>query len=133
MLAAEGRVQVLMADRDPDLVELIAYMLRRAGLRYATAHDEASALERFTLLRPSVVVLDTSSLDLLAHFRAQDAGAAIIVLTAGGTEDALVRALESGAEDYMTKPFSPRELLARIRACLRRSQLQSSAGTSTWE
>ena len=73
-------------------------------------------------MRPAVVVVDTSGLDLLEQFRAGSHQPAIIVLTADGSEEARVSALDLGADDYMTKPFSPRELLARIRACLRWSQ-----------
>jgi DNA-binding response OmpR family regulator len=116
-------MQVLIADRDRQLVELIAHTLHRAGLRSAAAHDKTSALELFAAMRPSVVVLDTDGLDLLQQFRAASSDAAIIVLTARSTEDARVSALNLGADDYLTKPFSHRELLARIRACLRRSHL----------
>jgi DNA-binding response OmpR family regulator len=121
MLGGDSRAQVLVADPDRDLVELIAFILRRAGLRYATAHDTTSALELFASLRPPVVVVDTHGLDVLGHFRAGGHDTAIIVLASADTEEARVSALEQGADDYVTKPFSPRELLARIRACLRRS------------
>jgi DNA-binding response OmpR family regulator len=124
-VTAERRAQVLIADRDRELVELIAHTLRRAGLRSIAAHDERSALELFGSLRPSVVVLDSNGLDLLEQFRDGSRGAAIIILTANRSEDARIRALEGGADDYLTKPFSHRELLARIRACLRRSHPDS--------
>ena len=120
-----GRAQVLIADPDRELVELIAYVLHRAGLRYAAAHDTTAALELFATVRPSVVVLDTNRLDLLQQLRAGRHQPAIIVLTAGGSEEARVSALDQGADDYVTKPFSPRELLARIRACLRWSKPNS--------
>jgi DNA-binding response OmpR family regulator len=123
--ARGGGAQLLVADRDRELVELIAYVLRRAGLRYAAAHDATAAVELFAAVRPSVVVLDTNGLDLLQQFRAGSHQPGIIVLTTCGSEDARVKALEQGADDYMTKPFSPRELLARIRACLRWSQPNS--------
>ncbi len=123
--AGGGRAEVLLADRDRDLVELIAYVLRKAGLRYAAAHDTTSAIEVFAAVRPSVVVLDTNGLDLLQRLRAASYQPAIIVLTAGDSEEARVSALDQGADAYMTKPFSPRELLARIRACLRWSQPNS--------
>jgi DNA-binding response OmpR family regulator len=125
ILAAGGRAQVLIADPDRELVELIAYVLRRAGLRYAAAHDTTAAMELFAAVRPSVVVLDTKGLDLLQQFRAGSHQPAIIVLTTGDSEEARVSALDQGADDYVAKPFSPRELLARIRACLRWSQPNS--------
>src|ERR1051326_1402274 len=124
--AGGGRAQVLIADRDRELVELIAYVLHRAGLRYAAAHDTTAALELFVAVRPSVVVLDTNGLDLLPQFRVGSHRPAIIVLTTCDSEDARVKALDQGADDYMTKPFSPRELLARIRACLRWSSPDSA-------
>jgi DNA-binding response OmpR family regulator len=123
--SAERRVQVLIADRDHDLVELITHTLLRAGLRSTAAHDETSALELFGSVRPSVVILDTCSVDQLDQFRYASRDAAIIILTATGSEDARVRALEAGADDCLTKPFSHRELLARVRACLRRSHPDS--------
>ena len=123
LLVGESRADVLIADRDQELVELVAYMLHRAGLRYAKAHDKTSAVELFASVRPRVLVLETNGLDLLQHFRHSSHHLAIIVLTTANTEEARVSALEQGADDYVTKPFSPRELLARIRACLRRSEL----------
>jgi DNA-binding response OmpR family regulator len=125
-VTADRRAQVLIADRDRDLVELIAHTLQRAGMRSAAAHDERSAVELFVSLRPSVVVLDSNGLDLLERFRSGSEDAAIIILTANAREDARICAFEAGADDYLTKPFSPRELLARIRACLRRSDLGSN-------
>ena len=120
-VTAERRAQVLIADRDRELVELIAHTLQRAGLRSAAAHDERSAVDLFVSLRPSVVVLDSNGLDLLAQFRASSREAAIIVLTANTREDARICAFEAGADDYLSKPFSHRELLARVRVYLRRS------------
>ena len=67
--AGGGRAEVLIADRDRELVELIAYVLHKAGLRYAAAHDTTAAMELFAAVRPSVVVLDTNGLDLLQQFR----------------------------------------------------------------
>lgn len=122
-------VQVLIVDPDRELVELLAYMLQRAGLRYALALDTTSAVALFVSLRPSVVIVDTNGFDLLAHFSDGSHHADIIVLRTGGDEEARVSALEQGAVDYVTKPFSPRELLARVRACLRRSE-RDSAGAA---
>jgi DNA-binding response OmpR family regulator len=120
---AKGRsAQILIADRDRELAELVAHTLQRAGLRCRAADDERTALELFALERPSVVLLDTNGLDLLDQFSSGSGNAAIIILTAKTSEDARICALEGGVDDYLTKPFSHRELLARVRACLRRSQ-----------
>src|ERR1051326_3256497 len=91
--AGGGRAQVLIADRDRELVELIAHVLHRAGLRYAAAHDTTAALELFAAVRPSVVILDTNGFDLLKRFSAGRHKPAIIVLTTGGSEEARVNAL----------------------------------------
>jgi DNA-binding response OmpR family regulator len=115
------RAPVPVVDRDREVAELVAHTLHRAGLDFVAAHDATSALDLFDAVRPSVVVLDTAGIDVLEQLRAGNREAAIIVLTAPGPEDAKVAALELGADDYVTKPFSHRELLARIRACLRRS------------
>src|SRR5689334_12111192 len=85
--AGGGRSQVLIADPDRELVALIAYVLHKAGLRYAAAHDATAAMELFAAVRPSVVVLDTNGLDLLQQLRAGSHQPAIIVLTAGGSEE----------------------------------------------
>jgi DNA-binding response OmpR family regulator len=95
-------------------------LVPRKGYRKTSLKRSLSAV------RASVVVLDTNGLDLLQQFRAGSHQPAIIVLTAGGSEEARVSALDQGAEDYMTKPFSPRELLALIRACLRWSSPNSA-------
>jgi DNA-binding response OmpR family regulator len=130
LLVGEGRAHVLIADRNRELVELIACVLDRAGLRYATAYDEASAMERFASVRPAVVVVDPNGLDVLWQLRAGSHEAAIIILTTGDSEEQRASALEQGADDYVTKPFSPRDLLARIRLRLRRSQPNSLWGAS---
>jgi DNA-binding response OmpR family regulator len=121
VLVGERPVQVLVADRNRELVEMIVCVLERAELRYATAYDKSSALEQFASVRPAVVVLDTNGIDVLRQLRAGSHQAAIIVLTAGDSADQRASALECGADHYVTKPFSPLDLLARIRACLRRS------------
>jgi DNA-binding response OmpR family regulator len=116
-----ARGPVLVAGPDLDMSAMITYMLQRAGVRCIAAHDEPSALELFATMRPPVVVLDIDRLDLIERLRATPHPTSIIVLAPDATEDALVNALDGGADDYLTKPFSHRELLARIRARLRRT------------
>ena len=125
-VTVEDRAQVLVADRDWELAELVAHTLQRAGLRCVAAYDETSALELFAAQQPSVIVLDTHGLELIEQFRAASQDTAIVVVTERSSEDLRINALERGADDYLTKPFSFRELLARIQACMRRSHHSGS-------
>ena len=116
----DGRPQVLVADRQQEIVELVAHVLDRAGLRFVAAHDAGSALALFAAHRPPVVVLDTVGLGLgvLERLSSTSPHTAVIVLSARDAEDARAAAFELGAVDYFIKPFSHRDLVARIRACL---------------
>ena len=116
--------RVLIVDDDRELVDLLAFSVRRAGLEPLPAHDRASATQAFEMDRPEVVVLDvnlgrSTGLDVLRDIR-RTSLVPVILLTAMGSEDDKVRGLELGADDYVTKPFSHRELIARIRVQLRR-------------
>ncbi|HEX8968186.1 MAG TPA: response regulator transcription factor [Chloroflexota bacterium] len=118
-------VRVLLVDDDRELIDLLAFALRRAGLDPIAAHDAPSALRLFEERHPDLVVLDinlgaSSGLDVLRDLRRR-AALPVIMLTALDSEEDKVRGLEAGADDYLTKPFSHRELIARIRAQLRRS------------
>lgn len=116
-------MKVLVVEDDRDLVELLTFTLGRAGFETLVAHEPDSAL---TILRendPDLVLLDINlggwnGLDLLAEVRRMSR-LPVILLTARDREDDKVRGLEAGADDYVTKPFSHRELIARIRARLR--------------
>jgi DNA-binding response OmpR family regulator len=117
-------VKILLVDDDRELLELLSFVVRRAGLRPYVAHDGASALKLLGDVQPDLVVLDvrlgdTNGLDVLKHLR-RDHALPVIMLSALDTEDDKVSALDLGADDYVTKPFAFRELVARIRACLRR-------------
>jgi DNA-binding response OmpR family regulator len=112
-------------DHDRELLDLLAFSLRRAGLEPLAAYDAADAMRCFEQRYPEVVVLDTNlgatnALDLLKEFR-QRRAASVIMLSAARSEEHKVRALEAGADDYVTKPFSHRELVARIQVQLRRA------------
>jgi two-component system response regulator VicR len=118
-------VRILLVDDDRELIDLLAFALKRAGLEPIGAHDAAAALRLFEERHPDLVVLDinlgaSSGLDVLKDLRRR-AQLPIIMLTALDSEEDKVRGLELGADDYLTKPFSHRELIARIRAQLRRS------------
>jgi two-component system response regulator VicR len=118
-------VRILLVDDDRELIDLLAFALRRGGLEPIAAYDAASALRLFDERRPDLVVLDinlgaSSGLEVLRELRRR-ASLPVIMLTALDSEEDKVRGFEAGADDYLTKPFSHRELIARIRAQLRRS------------
>jgi DNA-binding response OmpR family regulator len=125
-------MKILVADDDPDLLDLVAYALGQAGYLVVKAADGTAALERFEAEAPDIAILDinmpgSSGFDVCSAIRSRST-APIMMLTARGEEQDLVRALDLGADDYLTKPFSPRTLLARVNALLRRAKLERTAG-----
>ena len=124
-------MKVLVADDDAELRELIAFTLAQAGYLVIKASDGSAAVRLFTAESPDLVVLDInmpalSGFQVCAAIRARSR-VPVMMLTVRGEEEDLVRALGLGADDYLTKPFSPRTLLARIRALLRRAGMESTA------
>ena len=124
-------MKVLVADDDADLLELIAFTLSQAGYLVIKAGDGSAAVRLFAAEAPDLVVLDIN-MPALSGFQVCEAIRArsrvpVMMLTVRGEEEDLVRALGLGADDYLTKPFSPRTLLARIRALLRRAGMESTA------
>ncbi len=118
---------VLVVDDEDDIVELVRYNLAQAGYEVLTAADGPAAVRLATTHLPSLIVLDLmlpgmNGLDVCRHLKRQEptADLPIIMLTACGEEADVVAGLELGADDYVTKPFSPRVLLARVRSILRR-------------
>jgi phosphate regulon transcriptional regulator PhoB len=121
--------KILIADDEKDIVELIAYNLEREGYAVVMAFDGQKAWERVNADKPDLVVLDLmmpeiSGMEVCRMIRRQAATAAlpIIMLTAKSDSVDRILGLEIGADDYMTKPFHVRELIARVRAVLRRSE-----------
>ncbi|AHH96545.1 response regulator transcription factor [Kutzneria viridogrisea] len=117
--------QVLVADDDTKQAELVRRYLEREGHRVLVVHDGRAALERTRELRPDLLVLDVmmprvDGLDVCRVLRAEHNHVPVLMLTARSTEDDLLLGLDLGADDYLTKPYSPRELMARVRALLRR-------------
>ena len=117
---------ILVVDDEPTIVEVVELYLLREGFKVLTAADGHAALSAVQQQRPDLVVLDLmlpgmSGLDVTRQLRAGGA-LPIIMLTARGEETDRVVGLELGADDYVTKPFSPRELVARVKAVLRRAQ-----------
>jgi len=124
-------MKILIADDDPDLRALIGFALTQAGYLVLRAPDGPSALRAFEAESPDLVVLDinmpgASGFQVCEAIRLKSR-VPIMMLTVRGEEEDLVRALELGADDYLNKPFSPRTLLARIKALLRRAGGESSA------
>ena len=115
---------VLVVEDEPALAETVQYSLEREGFRVSVAADGNRALERFRSDQPSIVLLDLmlpelAGLDVLRIMRGEST-VPIVIVTAKDAEADKVAGLELGADDYVTKPYSPRELVARIRAVLRR-------------
>jgi DNA-binding response OmpR family regulator len=128
-------MKILVADDDPDLLDLVAYALGQAGYLVAKAAHGTAALTAFAAEAPDLVILDINmpgqtGFEVCAAIRGSST-VPVMMLTARGEEQDLVRALDLGADDYLTKPFSPRTLLARVKALLRRAQLERSAGPAT--
>lgn len=118
-------MKILLADDDADLLDVTAYALRREGFAVIAANDGAQALRRWQQEHPDIVVLDVNMprLDGFTVCRQiRDAGSTpVILLTALNQEEQVIRGFEAGADDYVTKPFSPRQLAMRLRAIWRRS------------
>lgn len=121
------RPRLLLVEDDPSLVEMLAYRFETAGYRVRSTPDGDEALLLAREEVPDLVVLDwmiegTSGIEVCRRLRRgpDTARVPIIMLTARGAEDDKVRGLETGADDYVSKPFSPRELVARANAVLRR-------------
>jgi two-component system phosphate regulon response regulator PhoB len=123
------KTTLLVIEDDPDIVELLRYNLEREGYRVLVATDGERGLADAARHQPDLVLLDLmlpglDGLEVCRRLRAQDGTRAIpvLILTAKSEEADVVIGLEMGADDYLTKPFSPRECLARVRALLRRAQ-----------
>ncbi len=121
------RGRIIVVEDDPHLVELLAYNLKAAGFAVGAVHDGEEGWLRIIEQPPDLAIIDwmlpeLSGLELCRRLRRreQTRNLPIIMLTARGDEADRVRGLETGADDYVTKPFSPRELIARIQAVLRR-------------
>jgi DNA-binding response OmpR family regulator len=127
-------VKILVVDDDPDLLSLVGFALSQSGFAVVKAGDVGTATRTFTAEAPDLAILDInlpggSGFDICEAIRRQSR-IPIMMLTARGEEEDLVRALDLGADDYLTKPFSPRTLLARVRALLRRAGLESGGAMS---
>ncbi|MGD8627676.1 MAG: response regulator transcription factor [bacterium] len=132
-----GRL-VAIVDDEPDILELVSIHLERSGFEVKSYPDASSFLVSLTKRVPDLVILDLmlpdmDGLEICKQLKRDDRFGAIpvIMLTARGGETDKVLGLELGADDYVTKPFSPRELVARVRAVLRRDGVKEKASNIT--
>ncbi len=129
-------MKILVVDDDLELLRLIAFALREAGYLVLEAQDGPDGLAAFERERPDLVVLDVNlprlgGFEVLKRLRASGAETPVMMLTVRAAEEDQVLGLDLGADDYLTKPFSPRTLLARVRALLRRASAAPPAPLSS--
>lgn len=130
--------RILVVDDDPVLSELVSYILRAEGYEAIVANDGEEGLRKFQATQPDLVVLDVTmpemdGFEVCKRIRAVS-NTPVIMLTAQGSEDAIVRGLDIGADDYVTKPFQLKPFMARVRANLRRASApQPQYGKVTYQ
>ena len=120
--------RILVVDDDMDLSELLAKYLQREGFEVEMVHNGEQGVERamsgdYTLIVLDVMLPGLNGFDVLSNIR-RKSSVPVLMLTARGDDVDRIVGLEMGADDYLQKPFNPRELIARIRAMLRRSRLE---------
>lgn len=130
----DGRL-VLLVDDDPTVLEVCRSYLEQAGFRVLEATDAFAALDRVARDRPDLVVLDRmlpglDGIEVCRRIRSASP-VPVIMLTALGAEDDRIAGLEAGVDDYLAKPFSPRELTLRVRSVLRRALAAEAAAAAT--
>lgn len=118
---------ILLVDDEPSIVQLARMYLEREGFRTESAKDGEAALDQAARLQPALVVLDLmlpklDGFEVCRRLRARQDSIAILMLTARDEDIDKILGLELGADDYLTKPFNPRELVARVKAILRRGE-----------
>lgn len=129
-------MRALVIDDDLALADVLSFTLRRAGYEVSVAHDGRAALERWLADQPDLIILDLNlpkigGLQVCREIR-KDSKVPIIILSVRSDEDDIVEGLKLGADDYIVKPFSPRQLIARAEAVLRRAgTLAAAASAST--
>ena len=116
---------ILVVDDEPNIVQLARMYLEREGFRVEASGDGRTALEKARLLRPALLLLDImlpelDGFEVCRRLRAEKSNLPILVLTARDDDIDKILGLEMGADDYLTKPFNPREMVARVKAILRR-------------
>lgn len=133
-------MKILVVEDDRVVADLITFTVRRAGYEAVMANDAVSALRRWQEDQPGLILLDinlpgTPELKdgfAICRYIRRESDLPILLLTVRGEEDDIVNGLEAGADDYVLKPFSPRQLVARIQAVLRRANARGSARQATF-
>ena len=130
--------QIVIVEDEPDILEVISYNLKREGFDVETSMDGIQGLRLIQDISPDLVLLDImlpglDGLEICRRLRADpsNANTSIIIVSAKGEENDVVLGLGLGADDYIAKPFSPRELLARVKAVLRRRVSTQSTSTKS--
>jgi two-component system alkaline phosphatase synthesis response regulator PhoP len=123
--------KILVVDDEQSIVTLLQFNLEQAGFNVVAAYDGMSALELAQREKPQLIILDLmlpelNGLDVCKKLRQDNITTPILMLTARDDEFDKVLGLELGADDYLTKPFSPREVIARVKAILRRTQMSTA-------
>ncbi|WP_295762832.1 response regulator [uncultured Oscillibacter sp.] len=131
---AEGKT-VLIVEDEKNIVDILRFNLERKGYRTLEAYDGEEGLRRAREEKPDLILLDIMlpkmiGFDVCAALRAEGDNVPILLLTAREEEDDKVRGLETGADDYITKPFSMREVIARVEANIRRTAMSAPAGSA---
>jgi two-component system, OmpR family, KDP operon response regulator KdpE len=129
----DGRRTVLIADDDPRLRNLLTWTLEQGQFNVVEAADGLSALETGRRIKPDLYLLDVgmpgmNGIEVCRQLRAEQVISPILILTGFGSEEDKVAGLDAGADDYQTKPFASKELLARVNALLRRSNVYAGNG-----
>ena len=130
-----SRTQILVIEDDPHMQKVLHRIFRDQGYGVTVCGDGQAGLDTFHSIKPSAVILDLMlpnifGRDLCKIMKAEQGGVPVIVLSAISEVADKVLLLELGADDYMTKPFSPRELMARVQAALRRPRIQAVAAAT---
>lgn len=130
-------MSILIVEDDADLLDILCFTLRREGHEVIAARDGAVGLQLWRQKDPQLVLLDVdlpkvNGWEVCRQIRAES-NTPILMLTAARSDADIVRGLDSGADDYITKPFNPRELLARIRAVLRRAKEAADQPRKGWQ
>jgi DNA-binding response OmpR family regulator len=125
-------MKVLLVDDDPDLLDVTAYALRREGINVIVATDGAQAIRQWVTEHPNLVILDIGlprmdGIEVCRRIR-RTSSTPVLILTGLNSDEQVVRGFSAGADDYVTKPFSPRQLAARIHAIVGRSGNSTPGG-----